>query len=169
MAERILKLVSILLAAVTVMLCGCAKRSAPDAAVTLNFQADFTADYRGMRLGGSVTNTRQGLYTLQFTTPPTLEGLHIRSEDGVISLRRDEALATADEPYLPSDSFPSLLQALLCAAARGETTEENKNELAVRLPCGEATLTVDDRRLPKSAAVPGSDCVITFLRAEPLE
>ena len=108
MAIKVLKLLCAVLATAAVLLCGCTKRNAPNPP-ELHFQADFTADYHGIHPAGSLTRTRQGVCTMTFTAPQTLAGLQICCKDGEIALSREEAAATADEPYLPDDSFPMIV------------------------------------------------------------
>ena len=165
MAAKVLKLLCVFFATVTVLLCGCVKRNEPDPP-NLDFQADFTAEYRGLRPAGSLTAMRQGICTITFTAQPTLSGLQIRCRNGTIALICGDAAATADEPYLPDDSFPSLLCAVLDAA--GNCAAKDGSKVSLTLPSGEATLTIDDRQLPSSAAIPSADFAVSFSHCKPL-
>ena len=150
-----LKLLCVLFSVLTVLLCGCTGRAETGDAAALDFQADFSAEYRGMSLAGSVSNIRQGVCTLTFTYPETLEGLQISSKGGGLIMRRGDAAATADEGYLPENSFPSLFFALLREAARQEPSE-------ITLPSGRAALVTDEKGLPAKAEIPSEDTEITF-------
>ena len=166
MAIKVLKLLCAVLATAAVLLCGCTKRNAPNPP-ELHFQADFTADYHGIHPAGSLTRTRQGVCTMTFTAPQTLAGLQICCKDGEIALSREEAAATADEPYLPDDSFPMLLCALLQDAA--DNTAPDGNTYPISFPSGDGTLTVDDRRLPVGAEIPAAEFAVSFSHCEPVD
>lgn len=159
MAAKILKLVCVLFSVLTVLLCGCTGRAETGNAAELDFRGDFSADYRGMRLTGSADNLRQGVCTLTFSSPETLEGLQISSKGGELTMRREGAAATADEGYLPEKSFPSVFFELMREAARQELPE-------ISLPSGKATLRTDERGLPEEAEIPSEDIKITFSGCE---
>ena len=167
MAKRILNIVCVILSVTAVLLCGCDREQTGESIIT-NFKGEFSAVYRGMQLEGSLTHLRQGVFSLSFSKPETLRGLQIHKQNGVLSLIRDNARATADEPYLPPDSFPLLLAELLDAAAN-KALPDGGNTCTLSLSAGEATLTADENRLPQSAAIDSAAFAVSFQHCEPLQ
>lgn len=157
MAARILKLLCVFFSVLTVLLCGC-ERDRNSNAVNTDFSADFRAQYRGMELSGSLINTRQGYCAIELSSPETLNGLSVSYSGNELALSRSGVKATADETYLPSDSFCSILHEILKAAAESKGDSPVKLEL----PCGEADLTVDENGLPKEASMLSQEFSITF-------
>lgn len=165
MLSKVLKLLCVFFSVLAVLLCGCSEKNAAPSPPVLRFRADFSADYRGLRPCGSLDRTRQGICALTFHAPETLNGLLIRQQSGVLTMQYDSAAATADEPYLPAESFPSQLFALLTAAEQGSLHTTDGITYTVTMPGGEGKLTVDDRRLPQSAVLPDNSSV-RFSNAE---
>ncbi len=95
MAKRILNIVCVILSVTAVLLCGCDREQTGESIIT-NFKGEFSAVYRGMQLEGSLVHLRQGVFSLSFSKPETLRGLQIHKQNGVLSLIRDNARATAD-------------------------------------------------------------------------
>ena len=94
-------------------LCGC--DSPNGKGVITEFSADFTATYRDIALSGKVTADRRGLLNIEFDSPETLSGLALSYKNGETALKRDDLICTADEAYLPGNSFPALLKSALNA------------------------------------------------------
>ena len=151
----------------TVLLCGCGKTGSEKADVCADFQADFTADYRGLKLGGSLISTRQGVCSVTLTAPKSLSGLTAGYKDGEIALLREHVKATADEAYLPDDSFFSLLRGVLRAVGEGKA-QACKNGCALDLPQGQVSLTLGDNRLLRSAKLPDADFSVEFFNCRQL-
>ncbi len=97
----------------TAALCGCGD-SSEKTAVT-DFSANFTAVYRQMELSGTVNADRHGLLSVSLDSPDTLGGVNISYKNGETELRREGLICTADEGYLPANSFPRLLKSALSA------------------------------------------------------
>ena len=104
MAAKILKLLCVFFSVLTVLLCGC-EHNKHTSAVKTDFSADFSAEYRGLKLSGSLVNTRQGYCAIELSAPKTLEGLSVTRQDNELSIARGGVKATADESYLPSSLF----------------------------------------------------------------
>lgn len=166
MAKRILNIVCIVLSVTAVLLCGCDKRLA-DEGVAVDFKGDFSAVYRGIQLEGSLVHLRQDVFSLSFDKPETLRGLQIHKQNGVLSLARGGVQATADEPYLPSESFPLLLSELLQAAGADGLTADG-GAYSLPLSAGEATLTVGENRLPQRAVIDSAAFAVSFRNCEAL-
>lgn len=161
MAAKILKLLCVFFSVLTVLLCGC-EHDKNSNEVNTDFSADFKAHYRGMELSGTLTNTRQSYCAIELNSPETLDGLSVSYIGGELALSRSIVKATADEAFLPSDSFCSILHEILKAAPNGSGSSPIKLEL----PCGNADLTVDDNGLPKEASAQSLDFSITFSNAK---
>lgn len=159
MVTRLLKLLCVFFLSLTVMLCGCGKNVG--APLCADFKADFTASYRGLTLSGQIVNTRQGVASLDITSPKTLSGLSVRYRDGEIKLNRGDAAATADEGYLPGQSFPSLMREILKNIADGNYSVKEKNTYIQSLSCGECTVTSDENGLPLTVYA-GTDFALEF-------
>ena len=159
MVTRVLKLLCVFFLSLTVMLCGCGKNSG--ATLYADFKADFSAQYKGMTLKGEIVNTRQGVESLDISSPETLSGLSLSYRDGEIKLGRGEAAATADEGYLPVQSFPSLLREILSNIASGNYSEKENKTYSQSLSVGECVFTVDENGLPQSIKA-GTDFSVRF-------
>ncbi len=169
MAARIINLLCAFLAVAAVLLCGCGGEKSAGANPELSFQADFTAEYRGLGLKGSLTSLRQGVCSMRFRSPDTLDGLGISFKNGETSLQRGGAAATADEGYLPCNAFPALLKELLRAAATGDAVKAEDNSYTYKLTAGESVLVTDENGLPQSAEIPSAELSVEFLNSKPLE
>ena len=165
MVSKVLKLLYVFFSVLAVLLCGCSKQSTAPSPPVLHFRADFSAGYRGMKLCGSVDRTSSNVCELTFSAPDTLNGLHIRRQNGVVTLQYATAAATADEAYLPGESFPTQLFALLNAAEQSGVHTTDGINYTVTMPGGEGKLMVDSRRLPQSAVLPDSS-IVQFTHAE---
>ncbi len=157
MAARILKLLCVFFSVLTVLLCGC-EHDKNSNAVNTDFSADFKARYRGTELSGSLINTRQGYCAIDLSSPETLNGLSVSYSGNELALSRSGVKATADEDYLPNDSFCSILHGILKAAPNSK----GSSEITLELPCSDANLTVDADGLPKEASVQSLDFFIIF-------
>lgn len=110
----------------TAVLCGCGNGSGKTAVT--DFSADFTAVYRQLNLSGRISADRHGLLSVELDSPETLSGLNISYKNGEAELRREELICTADEGYLPENSFPSLIKNALSALnseVNGEKSSPN--------------------------------------------
>lgn len=81
--------------------------------VVTDFSADFTAKYNGLDLSGKISADRRGLLTLELDSPETLDDVIISYKNSQAELKRGGLICTADEAYLPQNSFPSLLKSAL--------------------------------------------------------
>ena len=169
MVSRVLKLLCVFFSVLTVILCGCGKTAADKKEICADFQGNFCADYRGMTVDGTIVNTRQGVCAIDITSPETLSGLSLQFKSGETVLSRDGAKATADEAYLPSVSFPSVIREALAEIAAGNyTADKSPNAFLLPLSCGECMLTVDENALLQSMEIGGADCRVRFSGCEKL-
>ena len=161
MAARILKLLCVFFSVLTVLLCGC-EHDKKSNAVNTDFIADFKAHYRGMELSGTLINNRRGYCAIELSSPETLDGLSVSYSGNELALSRSGVKATADEAYLPNDSFCSILHQILKNTPNGSGSSPIKLDLS----CGNADLTVDNNGLPKEASAQSLDFSITFSNAK---
>ena len=118
MTKKVLNALCVFFVFMTV-LCGCDSTNGKGAIT--EFSADFTANYRDMELSGKVTADRRGLLNLELGSPETLSGLAVSYKNGETVLKRDDLICTADEAYLPGNSFPALLKSALKALGDSDT------------------------------------------------
>lgn len=145
MVAKVLKILCVLFASATVMLCGCHRDNAAKGLIETDFSADFTADYNGLSVTGRVVNTRQGVSSVEFDSPETLSGLSVRYKNGGVALIHGDVTATADEAYLPENSLPSALRLAFRSAQGGDYTQKSDGIYQIN----GITLTTDDNHLPK--------------------
>lgn len=153
---KVLKALCVLFIFSAVIISGCTAASEHTSLVT-DFTADFTADYRGMNLSGNITAARQGITDISIISPNELKGLNARYRDSVIELKRDSLSCTADEAFLPSQSFPAVVKNILDCVNRGDVKPEETAGGELVYPfdsnCGKCTVTAQKNGLIKSAEI----------------
>ena len=107
-----------------ILLSGCAYMAS--GSPLTDFSADFTAEFNGMNLSGTVTADRRGILCMEIESPETLDGLMISYRNGEAEIKRNELICTADEAYLPRSSLPSMLNGALAALNDGLERKEAK-------------------------------------------
>lgn len=107
---------------------GCTGEKSEQNTIASNFKSDFDAEYRDMKISGSIVAGRQGIVSISISSPSTLDGLQINYKNSCIEIGRENLLCTADEPYLPSESFPAVVKSLLTEINNGKAALTNKNE-----------------------------------------
>lgn len=163
MAARVLKLLCVLFSVLAVLACGCGKHNGQKETVNTDFSADFSADYRGLPLQGTLFSTHQGVCVIDLLAPETLGGLGFHYKDNTLEISRGGMKATADEAYLPGEGFPSLLHEALQKAASGDyVPAQEEHTYKLLLKAGEGLLTVDNNGFPQRFAVDSADCAVRF-------
>lgn len=132
---------------------GCGSLRAPTAPVT-EFTADFTADYRGMPLGGTVTVGGRGSAGILLSSPESLKGMRALYRNGEFKLTLGALGCTADEAYLPDGAFFTEMKSLLTGVS-----DADANGCAA-LPCGACRYTFDENGLLLAAET--EDLCVTF-------
>ena len=166
MAAKILNLLCVFFSVLAVLLCGC-EHGEEDAAVNADFIADFTAEYNNIKLGGSVINTHQDYFAAEISSPETLAGLSAKYEGGVLSLTRNGVGATADEAFMPSNSFFTIMHEILREAGEGNGIAESEGTLKLPTSGDEAIITLDERGFPLSAEIHARGFSVTFSNCMP--
>ncbi|MBR1483220.1 MAG: hypothetical protein IJ598_09685 [Ruminococcus sp.] len=105
-----------------ILLIGCDK--AASVTPITEFTADFTAEYRGQSLEGSLTYSRQDRMNLRLATPDSLAGLSVGYNAATLRISKEGLQCTADEAYLPPESFPASIKSALDAVSREVENEE---------------------------------------------
>lgn len=151
---------------------GCMGENAEQNTIASNFKADFDAEYRDMKISGSIVAGRQGIVNINITSPPTLDGLQINYKNSCIEIGRESLLCTADEPYLPSDSFPAVVKTLLSEINNGKAELSSKSEnsrfFKLTAPNGEWTIETDSDGAPVCAQTNSLEFCIHFQNTEVL-
>lgn len=162
---RIVKLLCVFFATLSVLLCGCERGEREKPELCADLTADFSADYNGLTFRGSLSNTRQGVCVIDIQSPETLGGLQVRYKSGEVALSRGALQATADEGYLPECGLPSVLREIFSVVAAKDYTVSEDGTYELSLSCGECKLTADGDFLPKTAEIPGC-CTVKFSNCE---
>ena len=74
MAVKVLKKLCVFFLLPIMMLCSCEKVS-DKSEVATDFSADFTAEYRGSEVRGSLSTNRQGVTNIRIDYPETISGI----------------------------------------------------------------------------------------------
>lgn len=168
--HRVLKSLYVFIILPIFLLCGCQKTSDASQSLKTDFSADFCAEYRQIQIVGSICTNRQGIVSICISKPETLDGLSINYKNGELWLRRDSMICSADEAYLPSDSFPDLLKNLLDGIADGRATVSTKNGSVVcyNLKIGNEVciITADKNGKMIDADISGKEFYIKFSNLE---
>lgn len=129
------------------LLTGCSGSEKQPAFVS-EFSADFSGNFRSLRLSGTLTAGSGGMLSVNITEPDTLSGLQTDIRGGTLILRRDSLICTADEAYLPDSGFVSILQSCF-DAARDMTADEN-GSLSLTTRLGSCEFLLDGEGKPLS-------------------
>ena len=165
MAEKVLKTLCVFFLLPIILICGCESPQEQKSLVT-DFTADFTAQYRGVDVKGSVTTNRQGVTSISITYPETINGLNINYRDSQMEISRESLVCSADEAYLPQRSFPSQLKSVLKGVAEGRATLTSQNENGytynLRTDLGNCKITADKEGEMLEAEIKDSEFYIKF-------
>lgn len=165
MAEKVLKTLCVFFLLPVFILCGCENQEEQKNLVT-DFTADFTAQYRGTDVKGSVSTNRQGVTSINITYPETVSGLSINYKDSQMEITRESLICSADEAYLPQRSFPSQLKSVLKGVAEGRATLASQNENGytynLKAVLGNCKITADKEGKMLEAEIKDSEFYIKF-------
>ncbi len=169
MAAKILKLLCVFFSVVTVLLCGCDKSARSKGKVCADFSARFSGEYRGLAVGGEISNAHQGACTMRFDSPETLSGLCVRYRGGEITLKRGEVAVSADKNLLPARGFPELIRESLEKAAGSDLEPKGDSAYSLTVNGEECELKTDADGLPKSISSPAQKLYIEFTEQSKLD
>ncbi len=162
---KIVKLLCVFFATLTVLLCGCGGGEKEKPELCADFKANFSADFKGLTVEGSLNTTRQGVCVIDVSSPETLGGLQVRYKSGEVALSRGAVQATADEGYLPESGLPQVLRELFTSIAAKDYSAGEDGAFTLSLSCGDCKLTADSELLPQTAEIPGC-CTVQFSDCE---
>lgn len=111
MCKKFLKILCVFFVLPFFILSGCESVEV-DNSLKTDFSADFNATYRGSEYKGKISTNRQGVLSIEITYPQTIEGLSVRYYSGEMHILRENLDSSADEAYLPSASFPSVMKSV---------------------------------------------------------
>lgn len=120
MAKIVLKILCVFFLLSAFLFGGCDNSESTKAVVSA-FSADFSADYKSMNIKGTLYHTRQGITSINITYPKTLSGLNVGSKNGGVFVVRENLQCTADEAYLPCDSFPCIVNSVFEGISQDRT------------------------------------------------
>lgn len=165
MTKKVLRALYVFFLLSFFLLSGCNSNNAP-ADIKTDFSADFSASYRNSEYTGKISSNRQGVANISITTPEEISGILFGYKSGELEISRESLICSADEAYLPQNSFPNLVKAILDGISQGRAKLSSQNEsfctYNFRTDCGECTLTADKDGKIKSAEIKSAEVKIDF-------
>lgn len=148
-----------------IMCSGCGKSEEKKEIVT-DFSASFTASYRDMEIKGTVSTNRQGVTDIDITYPETLSGLSVSYRNSEMQISRESLVCSADEAYIPEQSFPSLIKTIFRGIGEGRanysSSKENLNTYTLETGFGNCTVKTDSDGKIISAEISGAELSVEF-------
>lgn len=148
-----------------ILLCGCNSYS-EDYDIKTDFTAEFKASYRNAQYGGSVSNNRQGLTYISIGSPKELEGIGFYYKSGELEMSREELVCSADEAYLPQNSFPSLVRSIMNGVSQGRdemlSNNDNCRTYKIKTDSGDCLLNTDTDGNIMTAEIKDAELKIEF-------
>ena len=146
MAVKVLKKLCVFFLLPVMMLVGCEEVSEKTEIAT-DFSADFTAEYRGSEVRGSLSTNRQGVTNIRIDYPETVSGINFNYKNSELEMSRESLICSADEAYLPQRSFPSLVRELCKGIGNGRaefvSQSEDKCTYNLKIYSGNCTISTD--------------------------
>lgn len=171
MAKKFLSILYVFLFVIIIIFSGCEKdivtkkSKSETQAIAVDFSADFVAQYNSNTYRGRASCTRQGVITMNISLPETLNGLCIKYYSSEMEIQQDNLICSADEAYLPQESFPSFLKAVFDGIRSGRyspvSSENSERTYSMSLPQGNCLLKTEDNILI-AASVNRTDFNIEF-------
>lgn len=142
---------------------GCSSANTASNSLTTDFSAEFTSFYKGNEYRGTLSTIRQGISTIRFSSPPTVDGITFTYHSNELEFSIDSLICSADEAYLPGNSLPNIIRIVLTELSNDNATlvsdNGNTKMLSMNTKAGTATLTVTDNQLTK-AEIDSADFII---------
>lgn len=169
MTRSVLKKIYVFFLIFIIILCGCENRN-KNADIATDFSADFTAEYRGYEVKGSLSANRQGVTNIRIDYPETINGINFNYKNSELEMSRESLICSADEAYLPQRSFPSLIRELCKGIGNGRAqfVSENNNECTyqLKIDLGNFTVTTDADGKIKDAQIEEEELDIEFFNTK---
>lgn len=148
-----------------IIFCGCDKAEEKASLVT-SFTAQFTAQYSGMNLAGNVTTNNEAVTNISITSPETVSGLNFNYKGSEMQISRETLICSADEAYLPQESFPSTVKSILKAVLDGRANfisqTYSESTYSVTTNWGECKIKADKDGNIKEAVIEDCEFKIQF-------
>lgn len=165
MAVKVLKKLCVFFLLPIMMLCSCEKVS-DKSEVATDFSADFTAEYRGSEVRGSLSTNRQGVTNIRIDYPETISGISFNYKNSEMEMSRESLICSADEAYLPQRSFPSLVRELCKGIGNGRaefvSQSEGKCTYNLKIDSGNCTINTDTKGKITHAEIKDAELSIEF-------
>lgn len=166
MADRVIKALCVLFLLPVFLLCSCSSESSDNKPLNSRFSADFQAQYKEMTIKGSLSSAGRGVMNLNVTYPETLSGLSVNYKNSEMLICRDSLECSADEAYIPSESFPNTVYLIVTGLADGrqefESKNENYNTYNLKTSLGNCIVNVDEQGNIAKAEISKTKFDITF-------
>ncbi|MCQ2514862.1 MAG: hypothetical protein MJ089_07235 [Ruminococcus sp.] len=147
---------------------GTSEKSEQKSIVT-DFSADFSAEYGGDNYRGKLCTNRQGILNIYIDYPDNLKGLSVSYRSTDMQISRETLICSADEAYLPSNSFPTVVKSIMDGInnGRGEVVSQNGELCSYNLNIsqGSCGFTTQNGCL-KSAEIKDLDFYIEFVNTD---
>lgn len=134
--------------------------------IMTDFSADFTAQYREMKIKGHMSCNRQKMVNISINSPESLSGLELNYKSSQMQIIRDNMICSADEAYIPEKSFPNILRAVIFGVSDGravfKSEKDNQNTYDLKTGFGNADITADSDGRLLGARLDGEQFEIKF-------
>lgn len=165
MAVRVLKKLCVFFLLPIIMLSGCEEVS-DKIGIATDFSADFTAEYRGSEVRGSLSTNRQGVTNIRIDYPETISGISFNYKNSELEMSRESLICSADEAYLPQRSFPSLVREICKGIGNGRaefvSQNEDKYTYNLKTESGNCTINTDTEGKITDAEIKDAELSIKF-------
>lgn len=165
MAKKVLIILCAFFLLSEILLCGCEKKEESKELVT-DFSASFSAEYRKEEVKGTLSTNRQGITNINITYPESISGLSINYRSSEMQVARESLICSADEAYIPANSFPSLLKSVLNGIGEGRAKLYAQNEAGctynLKTESGNCEISVDKDGKITGAKINSADFSIEF-------
>ena len=165
MTAKILNRLYVIIFSLSLLFSGCSKDTTEKSIVT-DFTASFSSQYRGLELKGKIGTARQGITNITITSPETLKGLSVCYKNSEMEISQENLICSADEAYIPNNSFPSVVKEILSSVAKGNakisSKSENSSTYSLKTAYGGCALSVDNKGLMTQIKCSNIDFEITF-------
>lgn len=160
MAYRVLKSLCVLFFLPIFVLCGCESKEETKQLIT-NFTSDFVAKFNDITIKGSLSVGRQGVINMSITYPDSLKNLNLSYKNSEVHITLDGLECSADEAYLPSSGFTSVLNSVLRKAVG--LPLNNNNNYIIDLDNIKYKLSADSNGMITKIVSENDDFSIQFL------
>lgn len=155
----------VVVAVIGVFVVGCSEEREKKSVIN-QFTADFEAEYKDMTVRGDILTSVHGYTKINITYPETVEGLNVAYKKGEMEIGMKSLLSTADEAYLPQESFPSVLHSVVISlseiTAESAESEEGFTTYTTQLPQGSCVMKFDEYGFLTLAEIEDQDVVLKF-------